>query len=1155
MRAIQKFSLCALCLLLCVALSPKKLFGQAVYGSIHGTVTDARGGAVPGATITITSVERKTSDTVTSNDSGIYVKERLLPGTYEVKVEKSGFKLAVIPSVVVNVDTSANTDVKLDPGEVSETVTISAEGELLKTDRADVATTFETRQITDLPILDRNYTKLILLTPGTQQQQWQHAASENPQGSIQTTVNGQHFSGTGFQLDGTENRDPILGIIVINPNFEAIGETKITSQNYDAEFGQAIAGVATVQTKSGTNNFHGSAFDFRQSDAFQARNPFSQANRDPLTGRFVPVTLRNQFGGAIGGPVIHNKLFFFGDYQGTRSKIGGSRLLTVPAAATRTGDLSAFLGSVIKDANGNPIMVTTTTGVVVPAQVGLAFDPTTGDPATGTGRRAFADPTRATASNPLGLNIIPTSRLSTQALNILKLIPTSNAPGTDNGTRNNFVGSGSEGFNNDTFDVRIDGRVSEKLNTFGRFSFADYRINGPTALGQGGGREIVSLGGTSKVRNLSLAYGFDYTLNPSTIVDFRFGFFRYKVNVLPFDFKTTPAKDAGIPGLNFDDFSSGLFAGFIKRGQNEDLLNFGSGLGVNRCNCPLDEQEKQFQFVGNLTKIWGNHTAKFGVDVRRAYNLRVPSDAHRSGELTFNAGDTRGPNGTGLGLATLLLGDVSNIRRYVSTSTDARERQWRHFYYGQDTWRITPKLTLAYGLRLDIINPQTVNKAGNGGFLDLNTGEIKVAGVGGIGLNGDVENSVNFAPRLGITYQLTPKTVLRLGYGRSYDIGVFGSVFGHSVTQNLPVLAVQELNPTNDFSKVFTLAQGPSAPVFPAVPSNGRFKLPNGVFARALPEKQRLPTVDAYNVTVQHQLTNTISLEAAYVGNKGTHVFAGGGPAFNINEATLVGFGTLSTDQRRPFFNKFGWTQGIDFFCNCADNRYDALQTKITKRFSRGLSFLAHYTYQRALNNDGSQFFFNRALNRGPEDFDRTHSFVLTNVYELPFGRNKRYLSGVARPADLIIGGWQFNSTTTVQSGFPFNVGFDTGGISDTGPNRPDIVGDPKTGGSRTRFFDPTVFKAPAKGTFGNLPRNSLRGPKYFRTDASLFKKFIFSESKNLEFRVEVVNLFNHVNLDLPNSFIGNPASPNSDAGRITSTAFFGNDLQRNFQFALKFAF
>jgi outer membrane receptor protein involved in Fe transport len=1104
---------------------------QAVYGSISGTVTDPNGAVVSGAKVTITSVDRKTSDTVMANDSGLYVKERLLPGIYEVKVEFQGFKASVIPSVVVNVDAQTKVDAALEAGSVTDTITVTAgEGQLLKTDRADVATTFDQKQITDLPILDRNFTKFILLTPGTQQLQWQHAASENPQGSTQIMVNGQHFSGTGYQLDGTENRDPILGIIVINPNFEAIGETKITSQNYDAEFGQAIAGVVSVQTKSGTNEIHGSIFAFRQNDVLQARNPFSQFQKDPLTGKFIPDSLKNQFGGSFGGPIIKDKFFYFGDYQGTRSKIGGSRLLTVPTNAARTGDLSEY-------------------GVDI-------FDPLTGLQFQG--------------------NRIPNGRLSQQALNLLELIPRPNAPGTDNGTRNNFVASGSEKFDNDTFDVRIDNRITSNLNVFGRYSFADYTRDGPPSFGPGGGQELVSLGGTSQVRNHSLAIGFDYTLSPTMLVDFRFGFFKYGVNVLPADFGTRPASDAGVPGLNLDDtFTSGLFSGFVGDDGRPGKFNFGSGLGVNRCNCPLDEQEKQFQFVGNLLKTWGNHTFKFGVDIRRAFNLRVPSDNHRSGELSFSQNRTgRVVNGQlqaeGLGIATFLIGDVTFFKRFVSSSTEAREKQWRHFYYGQDTWRVNQKLTLAYGLRLDVINPQTVNEPGNGGFVDTTTGEVIVAGVGGNDLNGGVENSLNWAPRLGITYQLGENTVVRAGYGRSYDIGVFGSVFGHTVTQNLPVLAIQNLSGSNGQEAVFTLAQGPpgfnnffglTAPPNrggvpnASLPSNGRFFLPDGVTPRVVNFKQTLPTVDAWNLTVQHEFSKTVSIEAAYVGNKGTHVFCGNNPDCEGNQPTLAGFPNVPRNNRRFFFNQFGWTQDVLLYADGGDNHYNAFQTKLTKRFSQSYSILAHYTLQRTSNYDRDYFFIDRSINYGPADFDRTHVFVFSQVAELPFGRNKRFLGNISKGWDYLIGGWQFNSNTTIQSGLPFNVGYDTGGISDTGPNRPDLVGEIRTGGPRTRFFDPTVFAKPAVGTFGNLERNASRGPNYWRTDASLFKKFQFTESKELEFRIESVNLFNHVNLDQPDGFLGNPASPNANAGRISNTAYGGTDPQRNFQWALKFKF
>ena len=1122
-----------LALLFCgflLALFPAPATAQAVYGSIGGTVRDSSGGVLPGATITITSLSRKTTDSVVSNESGLFVKERLLPGEYSVQAELSGFKSAVVPNVVVGVDAQTPVEFVLQVGQISEQVTVTGGSTLLTTDRADVATRFDSKQITDLPVLDRNFTKFILLTPGTQQLQWQHAASENPQGSTQTMVNGQHFSGTGYQLDGTENRDPILGIIVINPTLESIGETKITSQNYDAEFGQATAGVVSVQTKSGSNTLHASAFEFFLNDKFQARNPFTQFQRDPQTGRFIPETRRNQFGGSVGGPILQNRWFFFGDYQGTRATQGGTRLLSVPTAAARGGDLSAY-------------------GVNI-------YDPTTGQQFPG--------------------NVIPPGRLSPQAQRILELIPTPNATGRDNGTRDNFVASGSESFTENSFTGRVDGRLSDRLNTFARFSLGDFLRDGPTAFGSGGGQELVSLGGVSDVINNSLAFGIDHAISSNLLADFRFGFFRYKVNVLPFDFGTRPASDAGIPGLNLDDtFASGLPAGFIggEDSSAPGAFEFGSGLGVNRCNCPLDQNEKQFQVVGNVTRMMGNHNIKFGIDVRRAYNLRVPSDAHRSGELTF-ASDRTSLNGAGgMGLATFLIGDVTRFRRYVSPNTDARERQWRHFYYVQDTWRASPKLTLNYGLRLDVINPQTINEPGNAGYLDLSTGEIAVVGVGDVPLNGGVENKLNWAPRVGATYQIDERTVLRGGFGRSYDIGVFGSLFGHSVTQNLPVLAVQDLPAPSNFDRVFTLESGPPPATFPAVPASGRFPLPNGVSARALPTQQRPPTVDAFNVTVQRQLTDSMSVEVGYVGNRGRDVFAGDGPEININQASLNGFlQGVPRNQRRPFFNKFGWTQDIGYFCNCATNSYDSLQAKFNKRFSQGYSAKINYTLQRVRQHGADQFetdltehrgLYNNDLEYGPPDWDRVHNFVVSLVAEIPVGRGRLYMSDASPLTEAIVGGWQFNTNTIIQSGLPFNVTYrDAGADRDTGPNRPNLIGDPEGPRNRDQWFNTTpigssgsAFERPARGTFGDLPRNALRGPGYWRVDASMFKHVRVTPTTGLEFRVEVVNLFNHVNLGQPDSEIGVPGNLNSNAGRITSTAYGNADPQRNWQFAVKVTF
>jgi outer membrane receptor protein involved in Fe transport len=1110
---------------------------QAVYGSISGTVRDNTGAVLPGATVTVTSVDRQTSDVVVTNEQGFFVKDRLLPGVYEVQAELQGFTTAVVPEVTVGVDTQTPVSFTLDVGAVVASVTVTGGAPLLKVDRADVATTFDTRQMSDLPVLDRNATKFLLLTPGTQQLQFQHAASENPQGSTQIQINGQHFSQTGFQLDGTDNRDPILGIAVINSTLESVAEMKVTAQNYEAEFGQAIAGVVSVRTKSGSNAFHGSLFEFHQQDEYFARNPFTQFQRDPVTEEFIPESNREQFGGSIGGPFLENKWFFFGDYQQTEDDQSGSFLESVPTEAARRGDLSAF-------------------GIDI-------FDPATGSPGTGDGRQQFPG------------NIIPESRLSPQTLAILDLMPLPNAEGTQSGTRNNFVGVGTDAFNEKSFNVRIDGRVSDSLNAFGRYSLGDFTRRGNPAFGAAGGPAL-DLGGTSDARNQSVSLGVDKTFSPTLLGDFRFGWFKYRVDVLPFDFGTTPAADAGIPGLNLDgDFTSGLPEMIISGDRG---FNLGSGLDTNRCNCPLNEDETQWQAVANITKLWRDHSIKFGVDIRRAKNLRIPSDAHRSGQLTFQRSGTAGPgDGGGLGLATFLLGNVSNFSRFVSSSENAKERQWRHFYYVQDTWRPVPRLTLNYGLRLDVINPQTVNDPGNGGFLDLKTGEIRVMGVGDTGLDGNVDNRLNWAPRLSATYQLDDKTVIRAGFGRGFDVGVFGSLFGHSVTQNLPVLAFQNLNPPSDFDSVFSLADGPRAPTFPEVPANGRFPLEAGINTRALQEDQRPLEVDAFNVTVQRQLARDLSIEVGYVGSRGNNVFAGDGPETNVNVPTIDGFTAgVPRDERRPFFGgrrtavdgfggTFGWTQDIGFFCNCAENWYDSLQVKLEKRLARGFSGRVSYTLQDADGQGGSYFFWNPDLDKGPQVWDRKNILVVSLVSDLPFGRDKRFFSNVSPVVNGVVGGWGLNINHTWMSGLPFEVTQrGSQALRDVGPNRPDVIGDPFEGAEKSRenWFNGTpigapgsAFASPAPGTFGNLSFNGLRGPAFWQTDASLFKHVTLGPFGDLELRIEVQNLFNHVNLGLPDAEVGLVGDPNDNAGRITETAFGGTAPMRNFQLAVRYSF
>ncbi|HVT96021.1 MAG TPA: TonB-dependent receptor [Acidobacteriaceae bacterium] len=1217
---------CALFAALCFCTT---LQAQAVYGSINGTVTDNTGAVVPNATITVTDVAKGTSVTTTSNASGEYTVQHLIPDTYDVKVEAQGFQTFSATGVQVLADTSPKIDAAMKVGAASQTVEVSASTiPELKTDRADVSTEFTTREVQDLPIPDRNFTNMQLLLPGAQPLGWGHASDENPQGSKQIQVDGQAFGGVAFELDGTDNQDPILGIIVINPPLDALSETKITTQNFDAEFGKAVSSFVTAQTKSGSNQFHGSAFDYRESNANLATDPYSQY-LSATTTKSVPAGLKNQFGGSIGGPVLKDRLFFFGDYQGVRQKVGiADSNITVPTAhliSTCLGQSTASNGvagcdfSEYAAAEGIPNSTTPY----------LLYDPSTGA--------------------PYATNVIPAAELSQPALNLLKLLQPY-AKGTTSATKNNYSANGTGLFNSNQWDVRVDDQVASNIHAFARFSRFTSLLSGSTVFGDAGGPGfgIQGYGGKSNGADDSLASGMDIAVSPKLLTDFRLAYYRYGAVTSKYDQGTSFATQLGIPGMNMgDSFTSGAPAFNIadvdvhgNNGPNNPQSQgsqYGSGLNINRCNCPLTQKEDQFQIVNNWTKIYGNHSLKFGVDLRYARNLRVPSDNDRTGILSFGSGPTsnNGATSTGLGFASFVLGDVTQFQRYVSVSTNAKEFQKRFFFYAQDTWHARPNLTVNIGTRYEFYFPESVNGKGNGSLMPLNGGSggyqtdgyFHVAGYGNVPTNMGWSSTTNtWNPRIGVAWQPDSKTVVRSGYGRSFDLGVFGSIFGHVVTQNLPVLANQNVNAPTTTTPAFTLAAGPPKNVFPSVPSSGLLPVQGyAISPKARPDSLRLPTLDAWNLSVQRSITPTLSVTVAYVGNKGTHTLSDGdGNNTNPNEAAinlpaqysvtgqpLHYDSTVPTGTVQPggpagipgiaadggtavsnYLSRFygggltactdpnyatpvepgitrgmcGWTNGINYYGDDQDTHFNALQVSLAQQMSRGLSFNVQYAWQRGIDYANGYATWDKRPERGRDGSIREQQFVVYGIYEVPFGKGRRWATGVPRWEDEVIGGWEFSPVLNWSSGLPFTLGVG-GGCGSTLPGSAPCYpnGSGKQVHTHLTKFDPvshsrTYFtkadvpssKFPAAGLdkIGTMGRNSVYGPHYFSGDLSLQKNFPIYESVLAQFRIDAYNGFNHINP-------GNPGTTQTDSNAVINSepALNVYTNPRQLQFSLRVQF
>jgi outer membrane receptor protein involved in Fe transport len=1102
----------AMALLLMVGSSLAR--GQAVTGSLVGNITDASGGAVSGAKITITDISTGIARTATSNEDGGFVVSYLPPGTYRVEIEKTGFKKFVSDGVPLATGERVRVNAGLEVGQITETTEVTS-ATLLQTESADVSQSFEQRRIAELPINGRNFQSLIPLIPGVVPSNASVGIFDNPQGTQFFQVNGQNNSANNYQIDGVDNNEPLLGLVVQIPPAEAIQQFSVSTSNYDAEFGRAVGAVVNVTTRPGTNQFHGSLFEFHNNSYFKARNYFNLV-RDAQGNLKVPNAIKNQYGGTFGGPIKKNRTFFFGDYQGQNQRLGRTpQIASVPIQAWRDGDFSGQT---------------------------TIYDPATGN-ANGSGRTAFAN------------NKILPARFSPVSVAILKLLPLPNLPGTSN----NYLPPAIP-FKLDTqsFDVRIDHQFTEKTTFFAKYNYFQSTMSDPAIFGDIGGPTAIgdfnSLA-DGKGRNQVVTLNATHLFNPTLTTEARFGFTRYFMDARGPGFDRDLSKEVGIGGSNEDDPAhKGLAVIDV-----ENLSNFGQSF-----NMPTINADNIFNWINNWTKVSGGHTFKWGADIRRLRMDRLQIQGIGSfgprGRFEFRPTVTAlcTPNATGAcvssqtslanSFASFLLGQPDRIGRAIFTTTPTN-RTTHFFFFGQDTWQVNPRLTLNLGMRYEIYTPIASRLEAGQGNYDPETNNLLVAGVGDVGLSAGVKTDWNnLAPRVGFAYRFKDKTVVRGGFGISYFTARFGFT-GGTLSTSFPVISDQQIGVTGDFVSAGTIANIPAfTPI--AIPSSGIINPAPALSLFAVPFENNLPTVLSYNLTIQHELMSGLSLEVGYVGNRGYN------QPFNKRlDASLPGTGNAGI----PLNQKFGRTAQTTLRAYGVDSYYNSLQAQLEKRLSRGISFGAAYTWSRSTdftsNNGGLNNPIFLELNYGPSDFDRTHTLTINHTLELPFGRGKAYLN--SGPLAVILGDWQLNGILSMYSGRPFTVSMSNAALNGGPGNalRPDQLRQPSisgTVGPGTTWFDTTAFANPiptgATPRYGTAGRNSLRGPGYFNYDFSIFKGFQIREDMRIEFRTELYNLTNTPKFGQPN---GNFSQ--SSFGVVNTT--FNNAGEREVQFALRFLF
>ena len=1115
------------------------LFAQATAGSILGTIHDPSGSPVVGAKVTVTEINKGTSTSYQTDATGSYNAPFLTPGMYQVRVEEEGFKQGVSANLPLQVDEKARMDFTLQLGQVTQTMEVTAAAPLVRSETSELGEVINQRSVQSLPLNGRNFAQLVNLVPGVTSGQagenLSGASTFNPRASSNFNALGSQANANAWLVDGIMDNEYTFNTVMVQPSVESVEEFKVLTGTYSAEFGRG-AGVVTTQTRSGSNQLHGSLFEFLRNSYMDSRNYF---NAPPQK---QPPYRRNQFGASLGGPIIKNRTFFFADYYGWRESKGQTFINTVPTAQDRLGDFS-----------DNPVKI---------------FDPLTTH--TGASGKLIRD--------PFPNNVIPAARLNSVALNVASIYPLPNIPGA--GLQNNRVDTLARVLDDNGGNIRIDHRFGDKDSIFGRYSFEQFNLF--DTRGQGGCciptpasaasrfdlGPFISGGQNTVLAASGLALNETHIFSPVLVNEFIAGYSRTNPLTEQSDFGHNAAASLGIQGINISQFTTGIPTMSI---SNVPGLSSYTALNGGPAFLPANPRQTSYQLQDNLSWTKNSHNLKVGYRIIKdlVSPFTNPSTGGPRSTLNFATNLTNDPStGTqGNGLATLLLGYLGNNNSSGGSrgflQTPYYLTVWEHAAFVEDDWKVNSRLTLNLGLRWDLFTPYTEQRNRLSNF-DLGTLNMVYAGVNA-SRTADVQTRWNdFGPHVGFAYDPTGngKTVLRGGFSMSYfpeqpsASTMLGQEVPWLVTQNTPVMPQYPLGSAMGSVPTINNPFGAPVPVQPMTTAALVAANPN-VIGQSF--TNQTPYYETWNFDVEREFGSSMLAELAYAGSRGVHLLYCYNPQEVEPGPSSIPSNSRVTIPAIPTFRSI--TQ-----CDERNSStYHGFNAKLTKRLSGGVEFLASYTWSKSLDYGGSaasgggavggpQTVTDFRAGYGVSGFDVPQRFVGSGVWDLPFGHGRAWLK--SGPLSYILGGWELGGIATVQSGLPFTVylsGSCPNNASNCWPDR--IASGQLANPIYSHWYDPTAFVEPCQvatvnGTcsqaayrYGNSGRGILRAPGTFNFDLYTQKNFAIRERVNLQLRLEAFNALNHPQLGFPNQNV-NPGNPAATSTAITSTTGDNRDLE-----------